>query len=120
METRSITNPSAAIQQKIAAYFGESLCTINVQMIGRMADAIISYQDFKPVRVVRRELEQQFPTLNISEIHRIYSASARLSIMQELLDEDMEVFVPYEDGSLRPICLGELVEEKLYNRTISK
>ena len=39
-------------------------------------------------------------------------------VMQELMDEDPQIFLPYEDGSLRPLCLGELLQEKLFHRTL--
>lgn len=118
METKNICNPSADMAMRIAEYLGGSYLSASVQMVGNIADAIIHYQDFKPVRTVRRELEQQYPNLNISEIHRVYSDRTRMAVMQELLDEDAEVYVSYADGSLRPIHMGEIVEEKLYNRTI--
>lgn len=118
METRNILDPAADIETKIKEYFGETDCSVQIFMVGSIADAIISYKDFKPVRQVRRELEDAFPDLNIGEIHRSYSNSSRLAVMQELLDADEQIFLPYADGSLRPICLNELVEERLYHRIL--
>lgn len=119
METRNITNPAADMEGKITAYFGNAKCNVAVALVGRIADATITYFDFKPVRVVRKELEEQFPDITISEIHRKYSQEAKMVIMRELVNEDPEIFLPYEDGSLRPLCLGELLEEKLFHRTMS-
>ncbi len=120
METRTITNPAAEMEQKIKGYFLRNCaeCDVTVSLVGRIVDATIYYDDFKPVRVVRRELEDQFPDINISEIHRGYSNEAKHLIMQELIDEDIEIFLPYSDGSLRPLCLGELIEERLFHRTM--
>ncbi len=118
METRTITNPAAEMEGKINAYFGNAKCNVAVALVGRIADAAITYYDFKPVRVVRKELEEQFPDITVSEIHREYSREARLQMMQELVDEDPEIFLPYEDGSLRPLCLGELLQEKMFHRTL--
>lgn len=118
MESRTIQNPSADMEGKIASYFGNVKCNVSVALVGRIADATINYIDFKPVRVVRKELEEQFPDITISEIHRQYSNEARLQMMQELVDEDPEIFLPYEDGSLRPLCLGELLQERLFHRTL--
>ena len=118
METRNITNPAADIEGKITAYFGNAKCNVAVALVGRIADATITYFDFKPVRVVRKELEEKFPDITISEIHREYSPEAKMVIMQELVNEDPEIFLPYEDGSLRPLCLGELLQEKLFHRTL--
>ncbi|MBQ7540029.1 MAG: hypothetical protein IJT13_02780 [Bacteroidaceae bacterium] len=118
METRNITNPAADMEGKITAYFGNAKCNVAVALVGRIADAPITYFDVKPVRVVRKELEEKFPDITISEIHREYSPEARMIIMQELVNEDPEIFLPYEDGSLRPLCLGELLQEKLFHRTL--
>lgn len=118
METRKITNPAADMEGKILAYFGNAKCSVSVALVGRIADATITYFDFKPVRVVRKELEDSFPDVNISEIHREYSSEAKMVVMQELINADPEIFLPYEDGSLRPICLGELLEEQLFHRTL--
>lgn len=121
METRNITNPAAEMERKLEGYFAESntKCTVSVSLAGRIADATIYYDDFKPTRVVRREIEDYFPDINISEIHRCYSNEAKHVIMQELLDEDIEIFLPYNDGSLRPLCIGELIEERLFHRTLN-
>ncbi len=118
METRKITNPAAEMEGKIMAYFSGVKCHVAVALVGRIADASITYYDFKPVRVVRKELEEKFPDVTVSEIHREYTHEAKLQIMQELVDEDPEIFLPYEDGSLRPLCLGELLQEKMFHRTL--
>ena len=54
METRNITNPAADMEGKIAAYFGNAKCNVAVALVGRIADATITYYDFKPVRIVRK------------------------------------------------------------------
>jgi hypothetical protein len=118
METRQISDPAGEIQAKVSSYFGNVDHSVQVMMVGRIADAIIWYQDFKPARIVRRELEEKFENLNISEIKRTYSDKTRLAILQELLDADETIYLPYEDGSLRPLCIGALVEEKLYHRSL--
>ena len=118
METRNIQDPAADMERKITEYFGQAKCNVAVALVGRIADATITYCDYKPVRVVRKELEEQFTDITISEIHREYSREAQLQVMQELVDEDPQIFLPYEDGSLRPLCLGELLQEKLFHRTL--
>ena len=118
METRNISNPAADMEGKIAAYFGDAKCCVNVLLVGKIADVAISYYDFKPVRDVRKEIEAKFPDVTVSEIHRQYSDDAMLSMMRELVSEDPEIFLPYSDGSLRPLCLGELLQERLFHRTI--
>ncbi len=118
METRTISNPAAEMECKIASYFGDAKCNVNVSLVGHIADVAINYIDFKPVREVRKDIESQFPDVTVSEIHREYSDAALLSMMRELVNEDPEIFLPYSDGSLRPICLGELLQERLFHRTL--
>ena len=125
METRNISNPAADMEGKIVAYFGDAKCSVNVSLVGKIADVAISYYDFKisyydfkPVRDVRKEIEAKFPDVTVSEIHRQYSDDAMLTMMRELVSEDPEIFLPYSDGSLRPLCLGELLQERLFHRTL--
>lgn len=118
METRNIQDPAAEMEGKIVSYFGDAKCSVRVSCAGRISDATINYFDFKPVRVVRKEIEEKFPDVIVSEIHRGYSREAQLQMMQELVDEDIQIFLPYNDGSLRPLCLGELLQEKLFHRTL--
>lgn len=118
METRNISNPAADMERKISAYFGEAKSNVNVALVGRIADAVIHYTDFKPVRMVRKEIEDLFPDVCVSEIHRDYSNEAMLQAMTELVYEDLEIFLPYSDGSLRPISIGELLQEKLFHREL--
>lgn len=42
-----------------------------------------------------------------------------MSVLQQLADEDIRVYVPYDDGSLRPLRMGEIIEERLFNREIN-
>lgn len=118
METRNIQNPAAEMEGKLRAYFAGTDCSVNVVLVGRIADVTISYRDFKPVRTVRKELEEKYPDISISEIHREYSNTAQMAVMQELINEDLEIFLPYDDGSLRPLCLGELLQERLFHRSL--
>ena len=71
------------MEGKIAAYFGDAKCSVNVSLVGKIADVAISYYDFKPVRDVRKEIEAKFPDVTVSEIHRQYSDDAMLTMMRE-------------------------------------
>ena len=110
---------ASEIEKSVAKYFSPQSCSVEIALCGEVADAIITYYDFKPTSVVVKELYQLFPFLRISEIHRIYSAEAQMSVLRQLADEDIRVYVPYDDGSLRPLRMGEIIEERLFNREIN-
>lgn len=116
MKKRTIQTASD-VERSIQGYFPKQ-CSVQVTMCGSFADAIISYTDFKPVSAVINELSKSHPLLRISEIHREYSEDARMAVMRKLIDEDIEIFLPYDDGSLRPLNIGEIIEERLFNEEI--
>lgn len=113
---RTIKN-ATEIEKAIISYFPTE-CNVEVVLCGNIADAIITYTDFKPMPMVQNELSLQFPYLRISEIHRVYSDSAMEKILRQFIEEDTQVFLPYEDGSLRPINIGEIIEERLFDKVI--
>lgn len=113
---RTIKN-ATDIEKAIVSYFPTE-CNVEVILCGNIADAIITYTDFKPMPMVQNELSLQFPYLRISEIHRVYSDSAMEKILRQFIEEDTQVFLPYEDGSLRPLNIREIIEERLFDKVI--
>lgn len=115
------TNKSRAyeIGAWIRDYFGEVENETQVYMMGNVADVTISYEDFKPVRTVRKDIEDRWPEVCISEIHRGYSYDAETAVLRDMLDNDELIYVRGGDGdTLHPLRMSELITERLYNRTI--
>lgn len=117
-ETMNITYPARDIEDIIRTYFGDALVDVNVTMIGRFAITSISYEDFKTKRTVRRELEEKIPNIEIEGLERLYSRKVKMNILDELLDQDEDIYIKEPNGSLRKTNIGLLIEEQLYHRTL--
>ena len=113
----NITYPAREIEDIIRTYFGGSLVNADVSMIGRFAITNITYEDFKPKRLVRRELEEKIPNIEIDGLERLYSRKTRTNIIDEMIDNDTEIYIKEPNGSLRKTDIGLLIEEMLYHRS---
>ncbi len=119
MKTLQVYDGASAMMEAIREYFKGTTVQIQVFMVGDIADTCISYEDFKPVRVVLKELQAKFANLNITEIHRCFSTETQMAILQEMLDADELIYIDNVKGdSIRPIHIGELITERMYNRTV--
>ena len=112
----NITYPEKDIEKIIRNYFGDSLKKLEVTMYGRMAVVEIVYEDFKSRRIVRRELEDKIPNIDIEQIYRNYSDNVLLRIIEELIEERRDIFVKEDDGNLRKTNMGCYIEEVLQFR----
>lgn len=114
-----VTCPERVVTERIKDYFGEREYEANVTMIGRMADVSISYEDFKPTRKVRRELEDMMDNVEITSLERRYSERTYLKTLDELMSEGREIYIKEDDGSLKKTSITMLIEETLYHRTLN-
>ena len=87
-------------------------------MCGKLAYVELSYYDYKPVRKVRRELEDLIPNLDDISICRNYSDETISKIFDELVVENPDIYVPEKDGTLRKTSLFNMMEEKMLFRTV--
>lgn len=118
-QTFTVTYPAKDVEKKIEEYFNGVEHKVSVTMMGRTADADISYVDFKPTRKVRRELEDLIPNLEIMSLDRTYSKEQYLNIIDEIASQSREIYVKEADGTLKPTDLMLLLEEELYCRTLT-
>lgn len=107
------------IEQQIHDYFGNTEHTVSVSMMGRIAIAEIRYIDFKPLRHVRRDLEQMFHNLDLSSLTRGYSTDSYFTIFDEMMTAEEEFFVHDGEDMLGRVSLQNLVEERMYARTFN-
>ena len=49
---------ASEIEKSVAKYFSPQSCSVEIALCGEVADAIITYYDFKPTSVVVQELYQ--------------------------------------------------------------
>lgn len=118
-ETMNITYPAKDVEDIIRTYFGDALKQVSVTMMGRIALVTIAYEDFHTKRMVRRELEDKIPNIEIDSLERIYSRKTRLNILDELLESETEIYIKETNGSLRKTDIQLLVEEMLYHRNFN-
>lgn len=109
---------AGAVEDVVRQYLGESATKVNVKMIGRLAVTSITYKDFKPKRVVRRELEDLIPNIEIDTIERTFSSAAQYQAIDEMIYEGVDIYI-MSDGKLISTTLALLVNEALYNKDLS-
>lgn len=91
---------------------GKQLRNISVRTVGTRLVANLCYEDFKPIKEVRRVLEDMIPNLEFGEITRDYSEHCAYVAMVEWGND---VYLKDAGGCLRPASILELVEEVLHN-----
>ena len=115
-ETMNITYPEKEVEQMIRNYFGDSLKKLEVNMYGRMAIVDIVYENFKSRRIVRRELEDKIPNIDIEQLYRNYSDNVLLRTLEELMEEGRDIFIKEDDGNLRKTNIACYFDEVLQFR----
>lgn len=116
-KTLTVTYPERDVENKIKEYLGESARSVNVVMVGRMACVNITYEDFKPVRRVRRDIEDMIPNVEIEHVERLYSKDRYLKVIEELSLKNVEIYVKESDESLKKTNFALLLEEELMFRS---
>lgn len=101
------------IELVVAKYFGANEYEVDVQHCGKIAMVDVKYKDFKPMVIVRRELEDMIPMARVNISERYFSDDVIKDELMKLYDNDVEVV----DGG-RKVSLIVLIEEKLFDKGI--
>lgn len=97
----------------IAEYFGQNHYTLDLSFGARTAVADITYTDFRPRNVVRRELEAILPMLRIDTLTREYTEEAYAKATIALLNDDVTLYVADQEGTLRRVTYTDIITEQL-------
>jgi len=91
--------------------------TMSINMAARMAEVELSYADFKPQRQVRADLESIIPNLLLVSIKRTYTEKAWVSAIQQMNEDESEIYVETTNGLERTNII-DLLSEQLNVMTI--
>lgn len=107
-------NREESIRTQVAQVMGNAKYDVNVLACGNVVEVEISYEDFKPVREVRKAIEAIGDCVIVARINRYHSVEAVKEILYRWYEERMTTI--QEDG--RKVDLFDLVAETLFNETI--
>lgn len=104
-------------KQIICDMLGKNLMSMSVSPFGRRLYADIEYKDYKPERVVRREIEDAIPNLMVESISRDYSPE---HIVEALMEDKTTIYVESIDGRLDKTMPSAYVYELLMDVDFAK
>lgn len=103
----------------IESYLSGTNHKIETFCVGVTVYVNLMYYDFKPRRVVRNEIEDIAPNIEVDEIRREFSDNAILLAYNDARDENQEIFIKMPNGSLQPTSIDIYLCERLSNKTIT-
>ena len=104
------------VREVVKKYFHGHLKYVNVSYIFGYMDVEVQYEDFKPARVVRDELEKILPYSRVDAQREISFASAMKVFTQAW--EDCEQWNLFMDGKMQNVSLRSSVYTYLQNKDI--
>lgn len=118
-KTLNVYNPCEDIRKRIEDYVGkDNIESLFVNMVGNGFTAELKYVDFKPSKVLRREFDNVFPNVEFTVLHRGFSYESYMKLLQEMFENDEEIYVKKSDGTLRPMSISMCLNERLHNRVM--
>lgn len=116
---KNMESVRADVYAQVSDYFANVNHKVGVTMVGMVPHLTVCYEDFKPVRTVRTELEALLGKVAITEVHRSYSFRSSLQVLAQMLEDDEIIYLLDKDGGeVYPVRMGELIEERLVNTTV--
>ena len=104
------------VREVVKKYFQGHLKFVNVSYILGYMDVEVQYEDFKPARVVRDELERILPYSRVDAQRDISFASAMKVFTQAW--EDCEQWSLFMNGSMQDVSLRMAVYTYLQDKDI--
>ena len=109
------------IKTYIKQYVGENIKELDVHLIGNTAWVSLAYTDFKPERIVRRTIEDEFPLVRFESISRgLSSINGRLRAIDVFADTHEEIYLKDADGALRPVDFLSYLESQMFDYDFTK
>lgn len=115
MVTLQIVDPAKEVRKSVDDYFGKVKHEVTASSCGESVFVDVSYEDFKPIDVVRDEIKKLYPKVVVCEIRRGISYEHRLGVLAQMLQNDEQIYICTDGETIRPILVGELTEERLVN-----
>ena len=115
----TISSEEMDIREKICNYLGSNAIKVSVTLSGRTFYVSISYRDFKPVREVKRAIEDMHPDVDVQDIDRSFSKRAKEQALWDYYNRDETIYIKCGENEVRPIDFMLLIEEELRHKTIA-
>lgn len=92
-------NKKKEIADKLKEYFGEVKNEVTIEALDAeflvcdlyVLEVRLSYEDFKPERTVRRDIEAMFENVRVRNIERYFSDEATKKAIREILAERTDI-----------------------------
>lgn len=104
------------VREVVKRYFHGHLKYVNISYVFGYMDVEVQYEDFKPARVVRDELEKILPYSRV-DAQREISFSAAMKVFTQAW-EDCERWNLFMDGKMQDVSLRMAVYTFLQNKEI--
>ena len=115
----TISSEEMNIREKICEYLGSNAIKVNVYLSGKTFYATIVYRDFKPMREVKRTIEDMHPDIYVQDIDRLFSQEAKSQALWDFYNRDETIYIKCGENEARPISFILLIEEELRHKTIA-
>lgn len=93
---------------------------LNLSSIGTTVYVNLVYYDFKPRRVVRNEIEDIAPNIEVDDIRREYSDAAIVDAYYEDIDNPQQIYIRLDNGEMIPTNISILLVERMSRRNYCK
>lgn len=111
------TQTKTEVANILDAYFHDAERHLNIYeitLVGNLIDLDITYYDFKPIKQVRRELDELFPNLNALSISRAFSHDA----IGEFIYDNLDTVVRTAEGTEMPVY--DYIENTMYDKKLKQ
>lgn len=107
----------ADVRKSLEQYLNGVKYDLSLSALGTTVYVTLIYYDFKPRRIVRNEIENIAPNIEVDDIRREYSDHAIVEAYYEDIDDPQIVYVRLPNGDLASTCLHTLLVERMSHRT---
>lgn len=110
----------AEVREALDQYLEGVIHDLSLSSIGSTVYVNLVYYDFKPRRVVRNEIEDIAPNIEVDNIRREYSDTAIVDAYYEDIDNPQQIYIRLDNGEMIPTTLSTLLVERMSRRNYCK
>lgn len=110
----------AEVREALDQYLEGVKHDLSLSSIGTTVYVNLVYYDFKPRRVVRNEIEDIAPNIEVDNIRREYSDTAIVDAYYEDIDNPQQIYIRLDNGEMIPTTLSTLLVERMSRRNYCK
>ena len=110
----------AEVREALDHYLEGVKHDLSLSSIGTTVYVNLVYYDFKPRRVVRNEIEDIAPNIEVDNIRREYSDTAIVDAYYEDIDNPQQIYIRLDNGEMIPTNISILLVERMSRRNYCK